>query len=148
MANFSNILVAVDLSGEADQVIAAGAELASINHAEISVVHVAHALTYYGDAPYYVSPIDRDLYNQDEVRKILFDELDKLVEPYDITRGSIDIRFGYAAEEIVRKAKDDGADLIVLGTHGRRGIRLLLGSTADRVLHHAPCNVLAIRITD
>ncbi|WP_288368232.1 universal stress protein [uncultured Alcanivorax sp.] len=62
--------------------------------------------------------------------------------------GSIDIRFGYAAEEIVRKAKDDGADLIVLGTHGRRGIRLLLGSTADRVLHHAPCNVLAIRIVD
>ncbi len=146
MTMFSNVLVAVDLSDEADQIIAAGADLASIYHAEISVVHVAHALTYYGDAPYYVSPVDRDLHNQEEVKKVLFNELDKLVEPYDITRGSIDIRFGYAADEIVSKAKDDGADLIVLGTHGRRGIRLLLGSTADRVLHHAPCHVLAVRI--
>ena len=148
MKKLSNILVAVDLSGEAGQVLDAATALASLSHAEISVVHVAHALTYYGDSPYYTSPLDNDLYNQEDVRKILFDELDRLVEPYDITRGSIDIRFGYAADEIVAKAKDDGTDLIVVGSHGRRGIRILLGSTADRVLHHAPCNVLAVRVTD
>jgi len=53
---------------------------------------------------------------------------------------------GDPASEIVKLAKAEHADLIVLGTHGRTGIeRLLLGSTAEQVLRRAPCPVLAVK---
>jgi len=56
--------------------------------------------------------------------------------------------FGNAANEIVQYAKDNHVDLIVLGSHGRHGAKLLLGSTANAVLHHAKCDVLAVRIAE
>ncbi len=60
--------------------------------------------------------------------------------------GERTIRNGPAAEEIVHYAKDAGADLIVLGTHGRTGLaHVLLGSVAERVVRKAPCAVLTVR---
>lgn len=53
---------------------------------------------------------------------------------------------GHAPTQILRLAKDTGADLIVVGSHGRHGLRLLLGSTANAVLHGAECDVLAVRV--
>jgi nucleotide-binding universal stress UspA family protein len=56
------------------------------------------------------------------------------------------VLLGDPALEIARFASDSGADLVVLGTHGRSGLsRLLLGSVAERVLRHAPVPVLVIR---
>ena len=56
---------------------------------------------------------------------------------------------GPAADLIVRQAKKWGADLIVIGTHGRRGFsRFVLGSVAEDVLRRAPCPVLAVRRGD
>jgi nucleotide-binding universal stress UspA family protein len=52
---------------------------------------------------------------------------------------------GGAATEIVQRARDLGADLVVIGTHGRRGLaHALLGSVAERVVQHAPCPVLTV----
>jgi hypothetical protein len=49
-------------------------------------------------------------------------------------------------EAVVGAARRRGSDLIVLGTHGRTGLlRLLMGSTTERVIGHAPCNVLIVR---
>ncbi len=56
------------------------------------------------------------------------------------------LRQGYPAHVIENEARALGADLIALGTHGRSGLkRMLLGSVAERVLHHAPCPVLTVR---
>jgi nucleotide-binding universal stress UspA family protein len=56
---------------------------------------------------------------------------------------------GNAAEEIVQRAKDLGADLIAMTTHGRSGLkRLVFGSVAESVLTHATCPVLLVRVTD
>ena len=55
---------------------------------------------------------------------------------------------GNTRREILRVAEENQVDLIVLGSHGREGIQLLLGSTANAVLHGAPCDVLAVRVTD
>jgi nucleotide-binding universal stress UspA family protein len=55
----------------------------------------------------------------------------------------------HVSTAILREAKDWGADLIVMGTHGRRGLtRLLLGSDAERVLRDAPAPVLLVRTDD
>ena len=55
---------------------------------------------------------------------------------------------GAPAPQIVDSAKDLGVDLIVVGSHGKHGLGLLLGSTANGILHHAHCDVLTIRIKD
>jgi nucleotide-binding universal stress UspA family protein len=56
------------------------------------------------------------------------------------------LRVGYPFEEIVLMANDPDVDLIIIGSHGRSGIkRLLLGSTAERVVEHAPCPVLVVK---
>ena len=53
---------------------------------------------------------------------------------------------GHPATEIARVAKEGGFDLIVMGTHGRRGLRrLVLGSVAEEVVRSAPCSVLTVR---
>jgi universal stress protein A len=54
---------------------------------------------------------------------------------------------GKPAEEILRVAREEKVDLIVMGTHGRTGVRhLLLGSVAEEVTRHAPCPVFTVRI--
>jgi universal stress protein A len=55
---------------------------------------------------------------------------------------------GDPRDEIIRVAEENQADLIVLGSHGRHGLALLLGSTANAVLHHAKCDVLAVRLIE
>jgi nucleotide-binding universal stress UspA family protein len=61
--------------------------------------------------------------------------------------GDVRVVDGTAAEAIARSAAELGAELIVVGTHGRTGIgRLALGSTADRVIGDAECSVLAVRL--
>ena len=56
------------------------------------------------------------------------------------------VRTGSANEEIVNLATDEGAELIIMGTHGRTGLnRMLLGSVADRVVRLARCPVLTVR---
>ena len=56
------------------------------------------------------------------------------------------IAFGHPRQEIHRVATDQQCDLIVVGSHGRHGLALLLGSTANDVLHGAPCDVIAVRL--
>jgi universal stress protein A len=56
------------------------------------------------------------------------------------------LAYGQPRQEIHRLAEEQGCDLIVVGSHGRHGLALLLGSTANDVLHGAPCDVLAVRL--
>lgn len=63
--------------------------------------------------------------------------------------GQVLVRTGDARDVINQTAKELGADLIVIGTHGRTGLsRALLGSTAETVVRTAPCPVLTVRISD
>jgi universal stress protein A len=54
--------------------------------------------------------------------------------------------WGVPKEEITQIAQQENVDLIVVGSHGRHGFALLLGSTANSILHHAHCDVLAVRL--
>ncbi|MBS1214978.1 MAG: universal stress protein [Proteobacteria bacterium] len=56
------------------------------------------------------------------------------------------VEIGSPKGEIIRTAEELNIDLIVVGSHGRHGIGLLLGSTASSVIHHAKCDVLAVRL--
>jgi nucleotide-binding universal stress UspA family protein len=80
---------------------------------------------------------------KDEGRKYFRDVKDSAKEVnVKVVEG---IREGFPADEIVTYAKKNRIDLIVMGTHGRRvGTRPLIGSTADRVIHLAPCPILIV----
>jgi universal stress protein A len=75
------------------------------------------------------------------------ERMDRLFNKYpDIHRGDSHLTYGQPRQEIHQLAKDQKCDLIVVGSHGRHGLALLLGSTANDVLHGAPCDVLAVRL--
>ena len=56
--------------------------------------------------------------------------------------------WGVPKQEIVQIAVQENIDLIVVGSHGRHGLALLLGSTANSILHYAKCDVMAVRLKD
>ena len=58
------------------------------------------------------------------------------------------VEVGLAKQLVIDLAEKIKADLIIVGSHGRHGVRLLLGSTANAVLHGAPCDVLAVRVQE
>jgi nucleotide-binding universal stress UspA family protein len=81
-------------------------------------------------------PVDADI----------IDRLDELVPEGSPVQVERLVAHGMAAEAIVQVAKEKHCDLIVLGTHGRKGLaRLFYGTVADRVARSAPCPVLALR---
>lgn len=72
-------------------------------------------------------------------------ELDEFLEPIPIATSQGTVRVGSPAHLILRVAREWEADLVVLGTHGRRGMpRFFLGSVAETVLRKAPCSALVI----
>lgn len=143
MESYKKILVALDVGEEAEQVLQAASDLATSNNAEIAVLHVAD----YPVMPYGGWPAGSVVIcSEAEIRQAAFAELAPMVEKVGIDKSSITIDFGRAIDVVASRATEIGADLIVIGSHGRHGIKLLLGSTANGVLHHAECDVLAVRI--
>ena len=74
--------------------------------------------------------------------------LQKLAEELGVDQSECFVSQGSTQREILHLAVERNVDLIVIGSHGREGIQRLLGSTANAVLHGAPCDVLAVRIKD
>lgn len=87
-------------------------------------------------------PADLETTRQAQAQESLQGKLDAS----GLGSASLRVEAGSIKAEILRVAGEIGADLIILGTHGRHGVGLLLGSTANSVLHGAPCDVLAVRI--
>jgi len=76
----------------------------------------------------------------------LKDKLTVLGEKFNLPLDHLHVLHGSPAHEIHRFARDNETQLIVIGTHGQKGLQLLLGSTANSVLHGAGCDVLSVRI--
>lgn len=142
MSAYKNILVAIDISTEADGVLKTALDIAKTYEAKIQVIHVIEPMAnFYNISPEYYSPMTEDI-----IRENAFINLQTKLEKMDLSSECLSITVGNPGDEIIRQAEDLQSDLIIVGSHGRRGIRLLLGSTANSVMHHAKCDVLAVRI--
>jgi len=146
MKPFHKILIAVDFSENSNYAFDYALTLAKQFDAELTVMHVIN------------EPIDlRGFY----VPHISFEQLEREIEAG--ATGMMEkfcqekmgefrnyvtcIANGIPYEEIIRKAKEIDASLIVLGTHGRTGFdHIIFGSTAERVVRSSPCPVLSIRL--
>ncbi len=139
---YQNILVAVDLGATTETVIQQAASLANQNNAPLHVLHVIEplAITYGGDIPMDFSAI------QEEIQGQAKDQLDKLCSALSVPESNRHLVTGRPESEIPNQAKAVACDLIVVGTHARWGLALLLGSTTDGVMHGAECDVLAVKV--
>lgn len=145
MSLYQHILLAVDFYQHNQLLIAKAKQLAAQNDAHLSLVHVVESMPM-PDASYGPMSFDVDLAQEwvEASRRRLL----RLGEELAIPESRLWLEMGSAKLEIVRIAEEQGVDLIVVGSHGRHGLALLLGSTANGVLHHAKCDVLAVRLQD
>jgi len=145
MAVYSHILLAADFTPASDNVTRQAMELCQAFKAQLSLIHVVEFMPVdlSNDT---VMPqgleIEQELMEQAKLR------LQKLAKELGIDQSECFIKQGSTRREILNLAKERNVDLIVIGSHGREGIQRLLGSTANAVLHGAPCDVLSVRIKD
>lgn len=144
MAEWTRICCAIDFSDACRFAMAEAADLARRFHAQLTLVHV------YEPPP----PVALDVLAPDEQ---LFGaasvDLERSMAAWRSeaeqrvgARVRSTVRVGEAATEILHFAREDGMDLVVLGSHGGAGLKhLVLGSVAERVVREAPCPVLVIR---
>jgi universal stress protein A len=142
--SYRNILLAADFAELSEQVCARALALADKFQAALSLLHVVENLPI-GDFTHDpLIPMDIDL--TEPMMEAGRKRLDRLGEKLGIPEERRHLEIGSPKAEIVRIAKESDMDLIVVGSHGRHGIGLLLGSTAASVIHHAHCDVLAVRL--
>ena len=142
MSEYTKVIVAVDLSEDSSKVAERARAIAANNGAELHLIHVIEPLSfaYGGDIPMDFSGI------QDEIHQQATLQLQNFAAANNIDETHQHIVLGRPEVEIHTMAEDLGADLIVVGSHGRYGLALLMGSTANGVLHGASCDVLAVRV--
>ena len=138
-------LLAVDFSKNTDEVIDKGLALAGAFEARVSLVHVVE-FAQVDLSNELVMPQELEL--DQELLALAETRLQELVKRRGLDDKACFVRQGSTKREILNLAEHEGVDLIVIGSHGRSGIQLLLGSTANAVLHGAPCDVLAVRVKD
>ena len=144
MSNYKRILVAVDLSGASDVVMQVALEVGSALQSELHVIHVhkIHAGKLVEDGM-----MDAEILASREIEK-LEKKLKEFIARY-AGAGIIMTTGVYSGEpylEIIQAADKIGANMIIMGTHGRKGVAyLVLGSVAEYVLRHARVPVMSVR---
>jgi nucleotide-binding universal stress UspA family protein len=138
---FQRIIVGVDGSEGAGRALDRALELAELTGGTLHAVAVEEHLPAYAAT---VGEVDEELrFESSYFRRVEAEALRRagarqVALTFEVVRG-------HAAEQLSRCARELGADLLVVGHAGHARLRHLLGSTADRVVEHAPCPVLVVR---
>ena len=137
--NAKTILFPTDFSEASDAALAYASSLARETGATLWIVHVEEppSTLLAGELTYPLPEVPNP-------------QTARLLEAVRPTRPDVAfqhvMRFGWPAEEIVQLAEEERADLIVMGTHGRTGLRrMIMGSVAEAVVRRAPCPVFTLK---
>ena len=142
MQGYSHVLVPTDFSAHAEHAQELAIMFASKFGAKMTLLHAYSIplMAYSEGIAWPIEDVER------EARKALDAAGSKVKERY--ARLETSLRFGHPWEQILAAVKDLGVDLIVMGTHGRRGLsRALLGSVAEKVVRLSPVPVLTVPLT-
>ena len=145
---YQRILVPIDGSPTAQLGLAEAIRLAQMSGGQLRLLHVIDELSIVmGMAPYATPQEDLFSAMREQGEAVLAQAREQAVSQHVAADVVLLESFGgLLADQVVAQAKSWPADLIVLGTHGRRGIgRMLLGSDAEQVLRNAPVPVLLVR---
>lgn len=145
------ILIALDYNPTAQKVAETGYDLAKAMNAQTILLHVTSDATYYSSLNY--SPImGFELFSNavepntaEEIKRAAQDYLDKSKQHLGDENIQTIVKNGVFGETIINTATELNADIIVMGTHSRRGFeKILIGSVAENVLHHSSIPLLII----
>jgi nucleotide-binding universal stress UspA family protein len=147
MVKINKIMCAVDFSEISPKVASYAELLARTFKASLWVVYANPGLTEYVSYHVPSTPIDKLEKIVAEISAQAEKDMDVFVrENFSNIKVRSKILSGFAPDQILKFARDEDIDLIVMGTHGRRGInKVLFGSVADRVVKTAPIPVMTIR---
>ena len=142
MAGYKKILVLLDLSDASEQIAVAGRDMAAHSNAAMVILHVVEFVPTepMGETLMPTVQIEEELAHRSRAK------LEELSARLALTRATTRIEAGNKKTEILRVAKEEAVDLIVLGSRVRHGLGILVNFTEDTVLHAAHCDVLAIRL--
>tara|TARA_R110002095_G_scaffold214866_2_gene207727 strand:- start:115 stop:585 length:471 start_codon:yes stop_codon:yes gene_type:complete len=145
MLEIKKILVPTDFSEFGEQALLYGCELAKKFNSQLHLLNVVQDAVAMFPEPNMMGTSMNDLVA--DMQNLARKQLESMpdlpgTEDLQVVR---EVRVGPAFLEIVRYAKKSDIDLIVIGTHGRTGIKhMLLGSVAEKVVRKAPCPVLTV----
>jgi universal stress protein A len=147
MANYTRVLLALDFHNDNHAIIEKAKKVAADNGAELAILHVIEPLmmAYAADNMSFGQEM---VAVQTGVRKNAQARLKEIGDKLGVADEQQLLREGQPAREVHAAVKEHDIDLIVMGTHGQSGLQLLLGSTANSVLHGVSCDVLTVRVTD
>lgn len=130
---YKTILCAIEITNEAETVLIKASDMAQRYDARLIVIHIL---------PYAMLPKD---YQKELVEKVT-PSFTEIADQFSIRQKDRMVKVGKPYELICHEAVKKEADLIMLGTHSKRGIKALIGSTANGVVNYAPCDVTLVRL--
>ncbi|GLX78366.1 universal stress protein [Thalassotalea insulae] len=130
---YNTIVCAIEASKEGKEILAKAHEFSQIHQAQLFVIHVI---------PYSLLPKDY----QKELKENTLPEVEAITSSFQIPKKNVSIKFGKPYEQVCTLAEKKRADLIILGTHSKKGLNALIGSTANAVANYAKCDVSLMRI--
>lgn len=139
---YEHILFATDLAEDTHYLLTKVKSMHALTKANLSIVHVVEPMPGYSYAYLGIEDIEGQLI--EEARTALA----KVGEQLEVSKPNQWVEVGPTKLKIHSVAQEIGADLIIVGSHGRHGLSLLLGSTANAVLHGARCDVLVVRLPE
>lgn len=142
MSDYQHILAVVDLGDDSRVVARRAAAMARAHGAQLTLLHVVEYVP--------VEPLSDSLLPTVQIEDELLERARLHVNELAATLGTpapaLKVTAGSVKAEIVRVAREGRHDLIVVGSHERHGLSILVNLTEDTVLHAAPCDVLAVRL--
>jgi universal stress protein A len=144
---FQKILAAVDFSPPSREAMRTAATLAAESGAQLTLAHFWQVPLIGAELPTPAQYIDDIRISAEQQLGDWTAEAERLAgKPVAGKPVAMVLGMGEAWDEIVKLCKRDSYDLVVVGTHGRTGLKaVLLGSVAEKVVRHAPCAVLVVR---
>jgi len=146
MSLYQHIVVAIDLRKESKKVIKKAQDVLA-EGGVIELLHVAEPIDagLWAGAPFGAVVVNTEELEQEAIKGKQI-RLKDFGNKFSISESKQHVEIGKPSRVIKKFAEEHDCDLIVIGTHGQNGWELLLGSTANGVLHGAPCDVLSVQM--
>ncbi len=146
MPLYQKTIVAIDPCVESNDLIEKAISITTDKN-NITLVHVMEIMCALPTAPY--APVVLDTSQiESQVKNSAMEHLKALTEKHSLQPNAFKILSGSTAAAIKAHAEDNNCDAIIIGSHGRHGLGLLLGSTSSGVIHGCTCDVLVVRLKE
>lgn len=137
---YKRVLFATDFDEVGKKAAEKAKKIADENQADLWLVHVVEPIPAYA-YPGFAGFAEVEVSIREQAEK----ELNKIADELGVDQKHRMLEFGSTKNEVLRVAQEQDIDLIVTGSHGKHGLALLMGSTANAILHGANCDVLIVR---